>query len=735
MERGDKLFAAGKYKDAALEFEKAAQKGHGSGPAYYKLGLADERLGKGLEAFQSFSKAVSLMPRNKEAVAKLGDLSFTVYAYSPSHPKRFYDTASAMADRLVAEKAFEGFRLKGDIALFDRKPKDAIIYLQQAMDLVPSSTAVALSLTQALIADNRFPEAEKLGLQLIARKPDYGSIYDVLFAQYRVLKRNADAENILQTKVRNNPKESTPVLQLAGFYQQSNKRELMVDTLQRLLGDPATFPQARLLVGDFYKRLGDWEEALRQYAKGAQESSKDKAEYQIRIASVQATQVGRDAAIGTLETVLKEHPENDEALTARATLLLESGNPPAVKSAVRSFEELVRRKPEDASLHFNLAMGHLMAGEIDAGRTEAIEALRHQSDLNKARFLLANIAFAQNKPGDALRYADEILSRIAEDPTARLIKAESLMSLQRYSEARGELNRLGNQYPGSAEVQLQFATLALLEQKYPEAQQRLLKLRSNGVEEVRATLGLAETYARQRQFDKALQLLSEGAVKTKNVDLRKGLAETALQARKFDLAIAEYQQLIAASPSSADLVRSLGRAYEQKGDFDSAITQYRQAQHLDPANVASHFYLAGALVQSGRASDALPIYRELASSRPNDVDALNNLAVVICETGGNLDEALNSAKRAAQKAPNQPEILDTLAWVYFKKGMTDSAVKLLTGVVSKKSESPTIHYHFGAALARQGAKEQAREELRVALSKNPSPLQEKSIRSLLAEIG
>ena len=150
--------------------------------------------------------------------------------------------------------------------------------------------------------------------------------------------------------------------------------------------------------------------------------------------------------------------------------------------------------------------------------------------------------------------------------------------------------------------------------------------------------------------------------------------------------------------------------------------------------MAATFYLAGALQQSGKSSEALAIYRQLASSRPDDVDALNDFAYMLCETGGNLDEALKSAQRAVQKAPERPGITDTLAWVYFKKGTTDIAVRLFGNVVQKDPENATFRYHLGAALLQKGDKEKARAELQTALSKKPQPAEEKKIRELLAGI-
>ena len=49
--------------------------------------------------------------------------------------------------------------------------------------------------------------------------------------------------------------------------------------------------------------------------------------------------------------------------------------------------------------------------------------------------------------------------------------------------------------------------------------------------------------------------------------------------------------------------------------------------------------------------------------------AANNLAWMFAETGENLDMALQLAQAATRRVPEQPEIQDTLGWIYYKKGL------------------------------------------------------------------
>ena len=58
---------------------------------------------------------------------------------------------------------------------------------------------------------------------------------------------------------------------------------------------------------------------------------------------------------------------------------------------------------------------------------------------------------------------------------------------------------------------------------------------------------------------------------------------------------------------------------------------------------------------------------------------------------------------------------DTLGWVYYKKGLYDSAIAEFKASLAKAPENPTIMYHLGLAYAKKGETDKARAELERAL--------------------
>jgi Flp pilus assembly protein TadD len=138
---------------------------------------------------------------------------------------------------------------------------------------------------------------------------------------------------------------------------------------------------------------------------------------------------------------------------------------------------------------------------------------------------------------------------------------------------------------------------------------------------------------------------------------------------------------------------------------------------------------------TGRLDQALAQHRKNLALAPEDPSIQNDVAYLLVETGGDLDEALRLVQQAARKLPNHPAVNDTLGWVYLKRNMTDSALKVFTGLVKKQPENPFFQYHLAAALYASGDKDGARNALKSSLANKPSPLAEKKIKELLGRLG
>jgi tetratricopeptide (TPR) repeat protein len=738
LAKGNKLFAAGKYEDAALNYRTAIQKDAGFGDAYYRLGLASIKLNQGREAYDALFRAVQLLPENVEAKKKFADVCLSLYLADSSHPQILYSQIGKLADEFLSRNrnSYEGLMLRGYLASTDRKPQEAIDYFRQALRVNSSNAGVVTELAHLLIQNGQTQEGEQLASQLVDRqKTSYGPAYDLLYSLYLNGGRPADAERILRAKADHNPKNADFVLQLAQHYNATHNAAEMSVAVQRLLDNPKDFPHAKLWVGDFYMGLRDYPRAMSYYQKGAEDhrEAKTKVVYQIRNVFALLNQGKRDEAAAFAEQVKAENPKNNEVLRLHADILLDSGKHELADAAVHEFLALSAQYPGDTTLRLQLGRAYRLKGDFDSARGQYLEAINQRSDLWAARYELADIALIRNQPKEAVQQASAILATLPNDHRARLLYGRGLAGTGDGDTARAVLLRLTHDFPQEAAPQVELGLLALAEKNFAEAIDILNRYRVNGDD--RTFAALANAYMNQKQIDQARATLNEGLGKWPNSSvLLEQLAGTEAVAGHYDVAMAQFQKLLSADSKSIVLRRQLAEVADLQGDHGRAILYFQQAHQLAPDDAGVSVSLADALARAGRTEEARTLYQAVANAHPENAPALNNVAFFLADTGGDLDEALRLAKNALAKIPGQPSFSDTIGYIYLKKGMVDSAIQSFSTLAHRYPTSASFRYHLGLALFQKGEKATARKELQAALANHPSPQETLRIRELLNEI-
>jgi tetratricopeptide (TPR) repeat protein len=733
LARGNSYAAEFKYDDAALQYRKAIQKDPRFGEAYFQLGLVEVQQGNAPGAYSDLNQAVLLMPGREAPKARLADLNLFIFLNKAPNSERFYSQVVKLSDEILEKNpnSADGLRLKGGIALVDRNPKEAAAYYRKANQIAPANVDVLEGFAQALFGNGQSAEGEQLALAFLEKNKSAAAIYNVLYAHYLEVGRLDDAEKLLKRKIANSPGAPAYRLELARHYARLKKPAEMTAALQSLLEDGKQFPQGYFQAGDFYRGLGKLEEARGLFEQGGRLHPRDRILYQKRIANVLLAQGKRDEAIKVVEAILQSQPKDGEALRVRAESLLDSARPEERARALFEFQQLAVQNPADAAVRFGLGRAYFLKGDTKSARNE----WEHAANLNRTfippRYALAELSLAQNKPQDALKRSEEVLALDSRDSWARYLHATALIGTGRYDAAQPELTALAQQFPDSADVQLQLGMLAISQGKPKEAEAIFQKIQNGNHSDLRPGVALAESYSSLKQFDSALQLLLSESKKAPGSPMLGNLiAVAAVRAGKYDVAIEAYRRQLQAAPNSASVYRSLVEIYMVTGKYTDAISTAEQGLQVASSDARMEVMLAAALRQAGRVSEVSGRLEHALHLDPENPAIMNNVAYFLAENGTDLDRALSLAQRATQKAPREPGFTDTLGWIYLKKNMTDAALQIFTNLAAKYPDNPTYHYHLGAALAAHRDWVQARAELNTALLRGPDKSDEREIREL-----
>jgi hypothetical protein len=103
----------------------------------------------------------------------------------------------------------------------------------------------------------------------------------------------------------------------------------------------------------------------------------------------------------------------------------------------------------------------------------------------------------------------------------------------------------------------------------------------------------------------------------------------------------------------------------------------------------------------------------------------------LADTGGNLNEAQQMVSTAIRKAPNLPQLKDTLAWVQLKQHNQAAALQTLATLTIEHPDDVTFRYHYAVALIDSGNPSAAKLQIETALSKQPPAEMATALRNLL----
>jgi tetratricopeptide (TPR) repeat protein len=178
----------------------------------------------------------------------------------------------------------------------------------------------------------------------------------------------------------------------------------------------------------------------------------------------------------------------------------------------------------------------------------------------------------------------------------------------------------------------------------------------------------------------------------------------------------------------------MGESYRRKGDDNSAIAMLEKARATSPENTTVLTMLGLVYDRAGKVKESKQAYEAVLKINNSHGVALNNLAFLIAEHGGDLNDALSKGQRAKQLLPNLSEVSDTLGGIYLKKNMTDEAVRVLQDLVDKVPSNPMYRYHLASALSQKGDKPRAIKHLQEALKASNDNREKVKIQQLLSSL-
>lgn len=744
LENGNRYAQQGKFKEAIIMYRNALKRDARFGEAYLRLGDAEMRRGMPAQAVAAYRRAVELYSDPEEPAGKLADIYLAAYVLSPRKDPLLLREVEDLASSLAAKNpnSFQALRLRAFLNLTDTTDKTqehlfrAIEFFKKADAVKPKQPELRLAMVQTMAQVGQLEEAEKYAREIIQDSPSAAGAYWFLSRLYLQQNRLKDADAVIDRLIQSNPRVAAYKVDRAEFLFATQRKDEAMRALAELAASRDADAGLLKRVGDTYLRLKEPQKAYDTYASGIGKFPAQKTEFRLKMIPALLAQQKRDEAIRLAETAVREDPSNNGAISMRASLWLNFGSKEQFDAAVKDLQQLISKEPNNAVIRYNLGRAYHSRGELDAARTQYTEAVKISKYLTAAHLGLGQIALTKGDAGKAVSSADDILSYDPSNLAARILRVNGLMASGNTNQARIDINNYLKDTPDNPDLRYQLAIVNFIERRYQEAEQQFRALQQRFPNDLRLLFAIAEVMLRTNRQADAMRLVQEAY--RKNPDqpgLKLAVANTAMRVNQLDTAEQQFRALLALDPNNIDITMRLAEILRRKGQVNASLDLLKQAYARNAAYPGLALQLALTHEALGDWRSAIPLYEALLKQDPNHLIALNNLAYRYADMGKDLDTALTYAQRAQQRAPTSDDVTDTLAWVYIRKNLNDTAISLLKPLIAKQPRNPLFHYHLGLALLQKGDRTAARQSLQTALSLNPSKEDAQKIQEALSRAG
>ena len=245
-------------------------------------------------------------------------------------------------------------------------------------------------------------------------------------------------------------------------------------------------------------------------------------------------------------------------------------------------------------------------------------------------------------------------------------------------------------------------------------------------------LRLGTDYARLNMLPEAIdQLKFVNKLNPDDLQSRYLLALIYSNQKEYDKAAQEYEIILkkfsAAEPENVEIYGYLGQLYYSQRKYDKAIEQFEKVLQLEPKNPDVLYLLGSLYIEVNQKDKSIDALQKSIEIEPMHDGSLNALGFLYAEENIKLEEAEQLVNRALAISPDNGAYLDSLGWVYFKKGEYDKAVETLKKADSVLKDA-VIYDHLGDVYFKMNQADEALKNWELSIGLQPG--QEKVIEKI-----
>ncbi len=471
-----------------------------------------------------------------------------------------------------------------------------------------------------------------------------------------------------------------------------------IDEYEMALKNDPESATMEIELATLYQRQGNVKQALAHAEKSLKLDPKQQEAYFL-LAGLHVGLNQLDDAIREYERILQLDPESREARLFLATLYAQQRRYP---KAIHTIQGLLRLDPQLVVGHYYLGRIYLETDRLSEAKKEFFLVLTMDPNFIPAMFDLGVTLEREHRYSRALSMYRRILRSQPRNSRVWASIARLYLVMNRYGDAQKVFQKIRTLERNDPAVNFNIG-LIYLEQKLPDSAIRYLRpLLSHPRYQERARYFIAMALEEKGDLKAAAreyQLVSRSDEHFIQARLR--MAYLTFQTGDKVRARQIINNLLTLAPKQEEIYLTSSYFYEEDNQWDQAIQALKAGLGKVERPVEIHFRLAVLYEKQHKRDDSIQEIKKVLKLEPNNPDAQNFLGYTYAESGINLDEAEKLVREALQAKPNSGHIIDSLGWVFYKKGQYGKAVAELERAHHIMPHDGTVAEHLGDAYFQQ----------------------------------
>ena len=497
---------------------------------------------------------------------------------------------------------------------------------------------------------------------------------------------------------------------------------------------------AKFVEGERWEELGEMEKAIDSYQK-VLTVDPGQIDLATHVASLLVQQEDIPLAIDILKDAIKANPK--EAVPYLQLAVLYAKDLKKMEQALKYAEQAVTLDPQNIEAYqrvyeIDLAMGQPQKAIASLDRAMQVQTKDADFWLQLGKLFASVLFKADTEPTpEDLQRVNAIFTKAADlgadDPMVLKDVADYFAGSQQIKEALPFYLKVLELAPDDSNAREKLATGFVLTNQWPQAIQILQEIMAAHPEKWQAYELLGGVYEDEaRSFDrnnqpekakadfaKAAQNYEQSVLIYPNRPtnyLR--LAELLLgKLRENERAVRILSEARRRFPDAPEMAYYLAIALRESKQTQAAVTTFeealREAEQSSSEIVNARFYFdyAATAEQAGLYDKAADLFkRSIALDPANAAEAYNYLGYMWVDHNMHLDEAEDMIKRALDMDPNNGAYLDSMGWLYYRRGKFNDALDQLQQALKNIAKpDATVLVHIGDTYSKLNRDAQALE--------------------------